>query len=131
MGWRTRCSPCFAGSPYATWAVRLWPVVERALQSLFCWKFVCNIRFSVYYERDSKLQSLFCWKFVCNEIKEFLEKLDYTLQSLFCWKFVCNYTRKRNILAITHCCSPCFAGSSYATAENLLRFDKYLSIWLQ
>ncbi len=74
------------------------------------------------------------------------------LQSLFCWKFVCNSDQIRSdhkscspcfagssyatldLVSFTkriRSCSPCFAGSLYATAENLLRFDKYLSIWLQ
>ncbi len=38
------CSPCFAGRSYATEEpVFLTPFSERQLQSLFCWKVVCNL----------------------------------------------------------------------------------------
>ncbi|MDI3507171.1 MAG: hypothetical protein PWQ69_1151 [Methanomicrobiaceae archaeon] len=39
------------------------------LQSLFCWKFVCNLTdFRLPQIEKEVLQSLFCWKFVCNII---------------------------------------------------------------
>ncbi len=36
------CSPCFAGSSYATKLREFSGTVVPLLQSLFCWKFVCN-----------------------------------------------------------------------------------------
>ncbi len=85
------CSPCFAGSSYATpvdcgyrRTVALW------LQSLFCWKFVCNLRLFLARSPSPRLQSLFCWKFVCNYDPTRAPGRVMELQSLFCWKFVCN-----------------------------------------
>ncbi len=92
---------------------------DALLQSLFCWKFVCNPRLvypggpdhrvavlvllevrmqlvggSIENAMPTLLQSLFCWKFVCNQVieGEYKNRVLFALQSLFCWKFVCNMT---------------------------------------
>ena len=39
------------------------------LQSLFCWKTLCNFHVKGYMPDANKLQSLFCWKTLCNSRK--------------------------------------------------------------
>ena len=70
---------------------------QVVLQSLFCWKFVCNIKDHLDTHRgEVLLQSLFCWKSVCNLVGEFCkDTTQWMLQSLFCWKSVCNMVLKR------------------------------------
>ena len=63
-----------------------------ALQSLFCWKFVCNEVFLAIDRERNMLQSLFCWKVVCNRYQVKCKFCAHLLQSLFCWKVVCNRT---------------------------------------
>ncbi len=168
------CSPCFAGSSYATSYATIRALSDYLLQSLFCWKFVCNFRArtvgsstvllqslfcwkfvcnrSTYPRRTCRgstvavlvllevrmqqeivkrmsrrfprLQSLFCWKFVCNKMeKTDSKKQEIGLQSLFCWKFVCNLGFPSITNGIPISCSPCFAGSSYATTYEITGYE--------
>ena len=134
------CSPCFAERPSATsgfdgklssslfvtvlvlledplqlCAFMAWTKAGGKLQSLFCWKTLCNQEEAIVHDVDMLLQSLFCWKTLCNHppdrqhrpgpdvivlvlLEDPLQQKEgdkyaitaNKLQSLFCWKTLCN-----------------------------------------
>ncbi len=89
------------------------------MQSLFCWKVVCNAGdgqgriltppVAVLVLLEGRMQHGQSRK---------LREHPRRLQSLFCWKVVCNSTRCHGSRSATWpCCNPCFAGRSYATSS--------------
>ena len=42
------------------------------------------------YKYIQELQSLFCWKSLCNFVNGRGNGVEIVLQSLFCWKTLCN-----------------------------------------
>jgi len=117
------CSPCFAGRSYATADIRNIDLLGAdLLQSLFCWKVVCNrtVHHPSFKTRNDKVAVLVLLEGRMQLYEEIDAGIyDSELQSLFCWKVVCNMTPSSPFLQAQPRCSPCFAGRSYATVYDL------------
>jgi len=128
---------------------------QTALQSLFCWKVVCNRDRArrAGRLRDRSCSPCFAGRSYAtmasnHHIRYPLHNVAVlvllegrmqlalvwrramsltTLQSLFCWKVVCNSTASVSIQAISSRCSPCFAGRSYATSSLSTRSQTWSS----
>ena len=69
------------------------------------------------YKYIQELQSLFCWKSLCNFVNGRGNGVEIVLQSLFCWKTLCNaHMRLLKRMQIFRY-SPCFAGRPSATCN--------------